>query len=68
MSLSEQDAPSLLHQLSDLLKRKNMRVVDVLSVAMAIYSLAGEDCYTHHSEETQLRVRVMQPSHYYSFS
>ena len=56
MSLSEQDCPSLLHQLSDLLKRKSMRVVDVLSVAMAMYSLVGEDCYTHHSEEDQIRV------------
>ena len=61
MSLSEQDAPSLLHQLSDLLKHKSMRVVDVLSIAVAMYSLVGEDCYIHHSEEVQFRVSLASP-------
>ena len=30
--------------------------MDLLAVVMAMYSVFGEDCYTHHSEETQLKV------------
>lgn len=33
-----------------------IRLVDLLAVVMAMYSMFGEECYAHHSEETQLKV------------
>ena len=33
-----------------------IRLEDLLAVVMAMYSMFGEDCYAHHSEETQLKV------------